>query len=132
MSGGRLRPDEAGEFAGHGGGDDGAAVLARRQPAEPPAQADLRGPGSLDDVRGKTFVAALEFGADARREVIRPGGTDQDGADVTVAGLGDAPALLGGARGVPEGTKPTKPMNLAAVAKRRQSQTSEARPNAPR
>jgi hypothetical protein len=100
MSVGHLGPDETGEFASHGGSDDSAAILARRESAEPTAQADLRGPRPLEDLGVEAFVAALELGANARRELIGPSGTDKDGANVADAGLGDGPAPLGGAGGV--------------------------------
>jgi hypothetical protein len=68
------------------GSGAGAAVLACGQAAEPPAEADLRGPRSLHDLGGETFVAAVEFSADSRRELIRPGGADEDVGDVARSG----------------------------------------------
>src|SRR5438128_1447820 len=46
--GGHLGPYEPGEFAGNRGGDDGAAVFARREALEPSTQSDLASPGTGD------------------------------------------------------------------------------------
>ena len=67
-SGRHFCPHEPGEFAGDGGGHDGAAVFARREVTAPPTQPDLRSPGAklghrweyVDELA--TEASGMEFG----------------------------------------------------------------------
>ena len=92
-------PDEAGEFAGHGG-DHGLGVLA--SPDElliPAAESFLRRPGALSGVFRGLGGLSLQMPTLTRGEAIGPGTLDQRPTDDAIAGLGDAsgltaPALL--------------------------------------
>ena len=54
-----LGPEEPGELAGDGGGHDRAHVLVGGELAEPPGQADLRGPRAGHGLGRHTLLGAL-------------------------------------------------------------------------
>src|SRR5207247_9742895 len=54
------------------------------------AQAQLRGPGPGDPVRWQAFLAAAQLQGGSGAVLVGPGRLDQLGAQVPVAGLGDA------------------------------------------
>src|SRR5205823_12097715 len=93
-------PAEAGELAGGGDGDQGAAFVALLQSCPGAVQAALRGPGDRDRLGWLASLSFGERGADPRAFAVMPRSLDQQPARVRGAGLGDRPepALLAAAR----------------------------------
>ena len=135
LSGGHLRPEETGEFSGHRGGHDGAAVFAGGQAAEAAAQTHLGCPRASHHLGRQPLVSAVELGSDPGGVLVGPGCFDEGVADVGVAGLGDRPRIGVAPEEYSEGTRPTKPMNgrrRGTGASRRPRRPKSARPVRPR
>jgi hypothetical protein len=90
VSGGHLGPQESGQLPGDGDGDHVAAGLAGGQAPKPGAQALLGGPGSGCGGWAGLLLAPAQGGAQVGAVLVAPGRLDQLGAQVRVAGLGDA------------------------------------------
>ena len=58
---------------------------------EPPAQPELGSPGPRDDAGIETLLAPAQGGAERWMGLVGPGGLDELGAKVGVAGMGDPP-----------------------------------------
>src|SRR6266851_538407 len=87
------RPDEADELTGDRGDHVRRGFPPREEAAIATAEALLRFPGEGRDRLGLAALALPEALRALRREAVRPGGLDQDAAEVGVAGLGDRPAV---------------------------------------
>ena len=112
-------PDEAQQFAPHGG-NDLALILARRgQPGVALVQAELRLPGDLFDLFRHPFLPLAQRRADGRPEPVAPGGFDGDASQVRVACLGNRPALLPLAAGVLAGHRAAVAHQLPRALKAR-------------
>ena len=93
-------PDEAQQFAPHGG-DDLALVLAcRRQPGIAFREPDLCLPGDLLDGFRHSFLSLAQPGADGWPVPITPGRFNNDAPEMRVARFGNAPASRSLAAGV--------------------------------
>ena len=82
-------PAEAGQFAGGGDGDDGAAFGASFEPGPGAVQALLGALGDRDRFGGLAGLAVGEGFAGAGSGAVVPGGLDEQAAGVAGAGLGD-------------------------------------------
>ena len=130
--GGHLGPAEPGEFSGDGDRDELGGVLSVGEATELGAEAQLGVPGPGQGVGGDAGLAAGEGEPDGGLVAIRPGGLDEVGAQVGVAGAGDVAAGVWVPLEYSLGTRPQKPMKVPARGKRRQSATSAAMLSAPK
>jgi hypothetical protein len=131
MLGHHLGPQEAGQLAGDRDDHYLSALFAGMQAAEAAAQPQLRGPGPGDDLGWQASLAAAQLLGGRGAVLVGPGGLDQLGTQMGVAGLGDVAPPGPLAAGVFAGVSPQKPMNCGALANRRQSPTSLAKVSAP-
>jgi hypothetical protein len=86
------RPDEAGEFSGHGDASLVDLHPTRSQCRKPTRQPQLRLPSRRSDRLRQRFLAGQRFAADSSLEAIVPGRFGQEPARVRVSRLGDAAA----------------------------------------
>lgn len=82
-------PEEAGQFAGDGDGDDVAGLAALARAAVGAVQAVLGAVCDLQDVGGLAGLAVGQRGADARRAQVVPGRFDQQPPSERRARLAD-------------------------------------------
>ena len=126
-----LGPQEPGELPRDRGGDDGLGVLTRGEPAEPRAEPELRSPRSHHRLAREPVVAPAHPVGDARVVPVGRRRLHELPTDVGVAGLGDPSPPGSSPLEYSDGTSPQNPMSIWAEAKRRKSQTSEAKVSAP-
>ena len=107
---GRLRldpdsPDEAQQFAPHGGDDLALVFACRRQSGIAFREPDLRLPGDLLDGFRHSFLSLAQPGADGGPQPITPGRFNNDTSEMSVACLGNASTLRSVAAGVLAGNR---------------------------
>src|SRR3990170_5702917 len=86
------RPYEPGEFTGHGHRRDLGGFASADETPELAMQAILSLPSNLDDFRRTASTPLGQLRAHRVLEPVAPGGFDQNAPQVSIAGLGDAPA----------------------------------------
>src|SRR6266550_665594 len=105
LGGGHFGPEETGEFAGDGYGDDAAAALTGTESPKPGAQTLLGSPGPRRGGRVDAVLTTAQHDAEAGPVLVGPRRFDQLGTQVGVAGPGDVSTVDGLAGGVLAGNQ---------------------------